>query len=52
VHDAWIPIEDARTAADAFVAAGADVDFEELQDREHLVSDRQVSGLRRLLTAR
>jgi phospholipase/carboxylesterase len=52
VHDAWITIEDARAAADAFVAAGADVDFEELQDREHLVSDRQVSGLRRLLTAR
>ena len=51
VHDAWIPIEDARATADAFAAAGADVDFEELGDREHLVSDRAVSGLRRLLTA-
>jgi predicted esterase len=52
VHDAWIPIQDARASADAFAAAGADVDFEVLEDREHLVSDRAVGGLRRLLTAR
>ncbi|MEA2145768.1 MAG: phospholipase/carboxylesterase [Solirubrobacteraceae bacterium] len=52
VHDAWIPIEDARATAEAFVAAGADVDFEQLDDREHLVSDRAVTGLRRLLTVR
>ncbi len=52
VYDAWIPIEDARATADAFAAAGAEVEFEELQDHEHLVSDRAVSGLRRLLTAR
>jgi phospholipase/carboxylesterase len=52
VHDAWIPIGDAKATADAFAAARADVEFEELQDREHLVSDRAVSGLRRLLTAR
>jgi phospholipase/carboxylesterase len=50
VHDAWIPIGDARATAEAFAAAGADVEFEELEDREHLVSDRAVSGLRRLLT--
>jgi len=52
VHDGWIPIGDARATAEAFAAAGAEVEFEELQDREHLVSDRSVSGLRRLLTAR
>jgi phospholipase/carboxylesterase len=52
VHDAWIPIGDAKATAAAFAAAGADVEFEELQDREHLVSDRAVSGLGRLLTAR
>jgi phospholipase/carboxylesterase len=51
VHDAWIPIEDARSTADAFSAAGASVTFEELDDREHLVSDRAVAGLRGLLTA-
>jgi phospholipase/carboxylesterase len=52
VHDAWIPIEDARATADAFAAAGAEVEFEELADREHLVSDLAVYGLRRLLTVR
>jgi phospholipase/carboxylesterase len=52
VHDAWIPIADARATAEAFTAAGAEVEFETLEDREHLVSDRAVSGLRRLLTAR
>jgi phospholipase/carboxylesterase len=52
VHDAWIPIGDARATAEAFAAAGAEVEFEELEDREHLVSDRAVSGLRRLLKTR
>ena len=51
VHDAWVPIGDARSTADAFIAAGASVTFEELDDREHLVSDRAVAGLRGLLTA-
>ena len=50
--DPWIPIEDARLTAQAFAAAGADLVFDELDDREHLVSDRAVSGLRRLLTER
>jgi phospholipase/carboxylesterase len=51
-RDAWIAIEDAKATADAFAAAGADVQFEELDDREHLVSDRAASGLRQLLTTR
>lgn len=49
VHDSWVPIDDARATAEAFSRAGADVRFEELDDREHLVSDRAVAGLRGLL---
>ena len=50
--DAWIGIEDARATAQAFAAGGADVVFEPLDDTEHRVSERAVSGLRALLTTR
>jgi predicted esterase len=49
LHDEWVAIEDARETAAAFERAGAEVLFETLDDREHLVSDRAVAGLRTLL---
>lgn len=48
-YDQWVAPADARATADVFAAAGADVTFEELDDREHMISDRAVAGLRRLL---
>jgi predicted esterase len=49
-HDEWIPIDDARATADAFVRAGADTRFVELDDRVHHVSDVAVDALRELLS--
>lgn len=51
-HDAWIELEDARATAEAFRAAGAEVTLEVYDDREHLVNDRAVAGLRGLLAGR
>ena len=51
-HDTWVRLDDVEATAEAFAAAGANVTLEVLDDREHLVSDRAVAGLHRLLTAR
>jgi predicted esterase len=51
-EDPWLSLAEARATADAFSAAGARVHFEALADREHLISDAAVAGVRRLLEAR
>jgi phospholipase/carboxylesterase len=48
-HDEWVALEDAEATAAAFERAGANVVFETLDDREHLISDRAIAGLRTLL---
>jgi phospholipase/carboxylesterase len=48
-HDEWITLERAQVTANAFAQAGAAVTFEVYDDREHLINDRAVNGLRRLL---
>jgi phospholipase/carboxylesterase len=47
--DQWVAVGDAQETAEAFQHAGAQVTFETLDDREHLISDRAVAGLRSLL---
>jgi phospholipase/carboxylesterase len=47
--DQWVAVGDAQATAEAFERAGAKVTFEILDDREHLISDRAVAGLRSLL---
>jgi phospholipase/carboxylesterase len=47
--DQWVAVGDAQATAEAFQRAGAAVTFEILDDREHLISDRAVAGLRSLL---
>jgi predicted esterase len=47
--DEWVAVGDAQATAEAFQRAGAQVTFEILDDREHLISDRAVAGLRSLL---
>ena len=49
-YDEWVAFDDARATAAAFERAGADVVFEALDDREHLIGDRADVGLKRLLT--
>lgn len=51
-HDAWIDPGRAHATAQAFAAAGARVTEEIYEDRGHLISERAVAALRRLLTAR
>ncbi len=50
-RDEWIRPERVEATAEAFAAAGAQVTLELYEDREHLVNDDAVAGLRRLLTA-
>ncbi|MBV9838396.1 MAG: dienelactone hydrolase family protein [Solirubrobacterales bacterium] len=50
-HDEWVPLARARSTAEAFRRAGARLEFEVYDDREHHVSDRAVDGLRRLITS-
>jgi predicted esterase len=50
-HDEWVALADAQATAESFRHAGAQVSFEILDDREHLISDRAVAGLRSLLQA-
>jgi phospholipase/carboxylesterase len=47
--DQWVAVDDAQATAEAFEHAGAQVTFEILDDREHLISDPAVAGLRSLL---
>jgi phospholipase/carboxylesterase len=47
--DQWVAVGDAQATAESFRRAGAEVTFEILDDREHLISDRAVAGLRSLL---
>jgi predicted esterase len=48
-HDEWVALADAEASAEAFRRAGAQVAFAPLEDREHVISDRAVAGLRALL---
>jgi predicted esterase len=48
-QDEWVALSDAQVTAEAFQRAGARVTFEILDDREHLISDAAVAGLRSLL---
>ena len=47
-HDAWIEPEDAVVTAEAFAGAGAAVTLELSDNREHVITDAAVDGLRRL----
>jgi phospholipase/carboxylesterase len=47
--DPWVAVGDAQATGEAFQRAGARVTFEILDDRDHLISDRAVAGLRALL---
>jgi predicted esterase len=49
-YDPWVKLERAQATAAAFERAGAQVTFETYDDREHLINDQAVAGLRRLLT--
>jgi phospholipase/carboxylesterase len=49
-YDEWVSFKDAEATAEAFRRAGANVRFETLFDREHLISDRAVAGLKELLS--
>ena len=52
-HDEWVRVEDVRATARAFEAAGARVDLQVLDTREHLIAPDAVERVRRLLeTAR
>jgi phospholipase/carboxylesterase len=48
--DEWVEPGRVRATAQAFQAAGAAVMLESYEDREHLINDRAVAGLRRLLS--
>jgi phospholipase/carboxylesterase len=50
-YDDWIDFSDARTTAEAFTHAGANVTFEASEDRVHHVSDAAVDALRALFGA-
>ena len=49
-YDEWIAVQRAHATAAAFERAGARLTLETYEDREHLINDRAVLGLRRLLT--
>ena len=47
--DAWVPLERARAAAEAFAAAGADVRFVPRDDPDHRISPGDVASVRELV---
>jgi phospholipase/carboxylesterase len=47
--DQWVAVGDAEATAESFAQAGAQVTFEILSDREHVISDPAVAGLRSVL---
>jgi predicted esterase len=52
-HDEWVPVEHVRVTALAFETAGARVDLQVLDTREHVIAPDAVERVRRLLeTAR
>jgi phospholipase/carboxylesterase len=48
-YDDWVPLPDAQATANAFREAGASARFEVLEEREHVITDAAVTGLRSLL---
>ncbi|HET8979688.1 MAG TPA: dienelactone hydrolase family protein [Solirubrobacteraceae bacterium] len=48
-YDEWVRIERVHASAQAFERAGARVTVETYEDREHLINDDAVAGVRRLL---
>jgi predicted esterase len=49
-YDEWVSFADAEATAEAFRRAGANVTFEAHSDREHVITDRAVAGLKALLS--
>ena len=49
-HDEWVKLPRVEATAAAFAQAGARVTLETYDDREHIINDQAVAGLRGLLT--
>jgi phospholipase/carboxylesterase len=50
-HDGWVALERVEATAAAFAAAGAKVELQVTEDREHRIAPAAVAGVRRLLAA-
>jgi predicted esterase len=50
-RDDWVPLERVEATAAAFEQAGARVELQVTDDREHRIAPAAVDGVRRLLTA-
>ena len=48
-HDEWVALDDVAATAKAFEAAGARVELQVSDEREHRIRDAAVAGLRALL---
>ena len=47
--DEWVPLSRTEASAEAFRAAGADVEFEIIPDRPHLISPTEIDSVARFL---
>ena len=50
-HDGWVALDRVEATAAAFAAAGAQVELQVTEDREHRIAPAAVAGVRRLLSA-
>ena len=48
-YDEWVALDDVQATAEAFEAAGARVELQVSDDREHRIRDAAVAGVRALL---